>query len=416
MFAQRWSGRGSTKCGFQSRRDVASTPGVGDVAEQRSERGIAMCRWLGIAAAMFITACAVSTGAASAAGITFIAPPGARSYPDQSLGPAGYTEAPTAVRTTDPQPSIGIQADAAGQLQCHFDSVFVTQPCGGPTSGCPAAACGSFQPSSPLGPDSEQFSRSHFLAVDLVDANGDSMASVWLNIDFDTTPPTTGVDEAGGILTEQHSTLTPLRPTFTYHVSDSNSVGSNIDTAACSWTPSAKPPTFRPCGLSSASSSVSFSPGRLARVHRLYRLVVRGTDDFGRSTTASGVYDPIPCVLSIRRPGRIASLVSSGVQTHLRCEAIRRVSVALYAFMVNGQQSATPRGAVSDNPILGEYNISRRAGTFSLARRLRLFGAAASAARHARSIGIVLAAGDQDKITAGIADDSLSYQVLTLRH
>jgi hypothetical protein len=373
-----------------------------------------MCRWLGMAAATLITACAVSTGAASAAGITFIAPSGARSYPDQSLGPAGYTEAPTGVRTTDPQPSIGIQADAPGQLQCHLDNVFVTQPCGGPTSGCPAAACGSFQPSSPLGPDSEQFSRSHFLAVDLVDENGNSMASAWLNIDVDTTPPATGVDGAGGVLTEQHSTLTPLRPTFTYHVSDSNSVGSNIDTAACSWTPSATPPTFRPCGLSSASGS--FSPGRLAPVHRLYRLVVRGTDDFGRSTTASGVYDPVPCVLSIRRPRGLASLVSSGVQTHLRCETIRRVSVALYAFMVNGRQSASPRGAVSDNPILGEYKLSRRVGTFSVARRLRLFGAAASALRHARSIGIVLAAGDRDKITAGIADASLSYQVLTLRH
>jgi hypothetical protein len=143
---------------------------------------------------------------------------------------------------------------------------------------------------------------------------------------------------------------------------------------------------------------------------------VRGTDDFGRSTTDSGVYDPVPCVLSIRRPGGIASLVSSGVQTHLRCETIRRASVALYAFMVDGRRSTSPRGAVSDNPILGEYKVSRSVGTFSLARRLRLVGAAASAVRHARSIGIVLAAGDQDKIAAGIADDSLSYQVLTLHH
>jgi hypothetical protein len=46
---------------------------------------------------------------------------------------------------------------------------------------------------------------------------------------------------------------------------------------------------------------------------------------------------------------------------------------------------------------------------------LRLFGAAASAVRHARSIGIVLAAGDQDNVTTGIADDSLSYRALTLR-
>lgn len=373
-----------------------------------------MGRRIGIAAAALITACAASTSAASAAGITFIAPPGGRSYADQSVGPAGYSEAPTALRTIDTRPSIGIRADAAGQLQCHFDNVFVTQSCGGPTSSCPAAACGSFQPSSPLGPDSEQFSRSHFLAVDLVDADGNSMASVWLNIDIDTTAPVTQIDSARGVLAEQNDTLTPLRPTFTYHVSDSNSVGGNIDTAACSWAPAAKPPTFRPCGLSSASGS--FSPGRLARVHRLYRLVVRGTDDFGRSTTVRGVYDPIPCVLSIRRPASIARLVSSGVQTHLHCEAIGRVSVALFAFMIDGRQSDSPRGAVSDNPVLGEYRVARRVGAFSLTRRLRLSGGANSALRRARSIGIVIAAGDQDKITAGIADDSMSYQVLTLRH
>jgi hypothetical protein len=373
-----------------------------------------MARRSVIAAATLITACAVSTSAASAAGITFIAPPGSRSYPDQGLSPAGYTEAPTALRTTDPRPSIGIEADTAGQLQCHFDSVFVTQACGGPTPGCPAAACGSFQPSSPLDPDSSVFSRTHFLAVDLVDTDGTSMASVWLNIDVDTTPPVTKVDSTGGVLTEKNDTLTPLRPTFTYTVSDGNSVGSNVDTAACSWAPSSKPPAFRPCGLSSGSGS--FSPGRLARVHRLYRLAIRGTDDFGRSTTASGVYDPIPCVLSIRRPGSIASLLSSGVQTHLRCDTIRHVSVALYAFMVNGNRSTSPRGAVSDNPILGEYKVSSRSGKFSLARRLRLVGAARSALRQTHSIGIVLAAGDQDKISAGIADDSLSYQAVTLHH
>lgn len=116
---------------------------------------------------------------ASAAGITFTAPSGARTYPDQSEGPAGYTEA-LAFRTTDTRPTIGIQADGSDggvQLQCHFDSVFVTQTCGGPGPGC-AAICGSFQPADPLGPDSDQFSRGHFLAVDLVDSDGNDVASM----------------------------------------------------------------------------------------------------------------------------------------------------------------------------------------------------------------------------------------------
>jgi hypothetical protein len=82
--------------------------------------------------------------------------------------------------------------------------------------------------------------------------------------------------------------------------------------------------------------------------------------------------------------------------------------------MVNGDRITTPRGAVSDNPILGEYELSGRTGTFRASRRLRLSGGARSALRLARSLGLVVAAGDPDKIEAGIADDSLSYQVLTL--
>ncbi|MGZ4293601.1 MAG: hypothetical protein ACXVRM_05120 [Solirubrobacteraceae bacterium] len=361
-------------------------------------------------AALVALSCALPASA-GAAGITFVAPPGARAYPDQSLGPAGYTEAPVAFRTADTRPTIGIQADGGTQLQCHFDNVFVTQSCGGPAPGC-AAICGSFQPSAPLGPDSDQFSRSHFLAVDLVDADGNSVASVWVNLDVDTTPSVIQVDTAGGTLTNQADTA-PLRPAFSYRVTDSNSVGTNVDTVACAWGPAAASPAFGSCA--GRPGSGVFAPGRLAARHRLYRLQVRGTDDFGRSTTASGFYDPVPCALSIRRPTRIASLLSSGIPTRLSCDTIRHVSVAVYAFMVNGDRSATPRGAVSDNPILGRYGVSSASGTFTASKRLRLSGAARAALRGAHSLGLVLAAGDPDKIVAGIADDSLSYQVLTLR-
>ena len=46
---------------------------------------------------------------ASAAGITFVPPSGALSYPDHSEGPFGYDEA-LAFRTTDPRPTIGIKS------------------------------------------------------------------------------------------------------------------------------------------------------------------------------------------------------------------------------------------------------------------------------------------------------------------
>jgi hypothetical protein len=84
--------------------------------------------------------------------------------------------------------------------------------------------------------------------------------------------------------------------------------------------------------------------------------------------------------------------------------------------MVNGDRSTSPRGAVADNPVLGGYRASSPTSTFSLSRRLRLSAAARQALRHVRSLSLVLAAGAPDKISAGLADDSLSYQVLTLRH
>lgn len=350
---------------------------------------------------------------ASAAGITFSAPSGARSYADQSLGPAGYTEA-LAFRTTDTRPVIAMTADSGTQLQCHFDDVFVTQTCGGPAPGC-AAICGSFQPPASLGPDSNQFSRAHFLAVDLVDADGNTLASEWVNIDVDTTPPVIDLASAGGLLTNGtaggNSTL-PLRPNFDFQVTDSNSVGSQVDTIACAWGPATTSPAFASCGDKTGSGS--YRP-RLPDGHRLYRLQVRATDDFGRSTTASGVYDPLPCVVSIQSPGRIARLLSSGIPTRLNCEATRHAAVAIYAFMVNGDQSTSPRGAVAENPILGEYRLSSKTSTFKVTRRLRLSGAARSALRHARSVGLVVAAGgDPDKIEAGLADASLSYQAFTL--
>jgi hypothetical protein len=347
---------------------------------------------------------------ASAAGITFSPPPGSRSYPDQSEGPVGYTEAPFAFRTTDTRPTITIQADGGSQLQCHFDDVFATQTCGGPGPGC-AAVCGSFQPEVLLGPDSDEFTPGHFLAVDLMDADGNAVASEWVDIDVDTTPPVARLASSGGVLTNDTSDASataPLRPNFSFQVTDSNSVGGDVDTVSCAWGPATSSPAFSPCGPG------SFSP-RLPDRHRLYRLRVRGTDDFGRSTTASGVYDPIPCVLSVQRPARLGILLSSGLATTVRCDSSKRFAVAAYAFMVDGDRSASPRGAVSENPILGEYRIAKATRTFTVSRRLRLSHAARAALAEAHSLGLVLAAGDPDNVDAGIADDSLSYQVLTLR-
>jgi hypothetical protein len=234
---------------------------------------------------------------------------------------------------------------------------------------------------------------------------------MWVDIDVDTTPPVTQLDSAGGVLNLATSAEV-LAPSFGFHVTDSNSLGTNVDTVTCAWGPAATSPAFRPCGGSDGSDS--FSPGRLPARHRVYRLQLRGTDDFGRTTTASGVYDPIPCALTVRRPARISALLSSGIATHVNCDTTRHAAVAVFAFMVNGDRSASPRGAVAENPILGIYRISGATNTFTASRRLRLSGAARSALRHARSVGLVVAAGAPDKVSTGFADDSLSYQSFVL--
>jgi hypothetical protein len=247
-----------------------------------------------------------------------------------------------------------------------------------------------------------------------MDADGNAVASVWVNIDVDTTPPAIQLESAGGVLTSGDASATPLRPRFAFQMTDSNSVGTDLDSVACAWGPAAVTSAFAPCGVHAGSGS--FSPPSLPARHRLYRLQVRGTDDFGRSSTATGTYDPVPCSLSVSRPARIARLLSAAIPTRLRCDTTRHVAVAVYAFMVDGDRTSSPRGAVSDHPILGEYRLSSKAGTFTVSRRLRLFVAARKALRHARSLGLVVAAGDPDKIEAGLADDSLSYQVFTLHH
>jgi hypothetical protein len=366
----------------------------------------------GLLASVLAMALLAPASATAAPTISFVAPAGARAYADSgSLGPVGYTEA-LALRTTDTRPTIGIKAEGGVQLVCHFDSVFANQTCGGTGGSCGASVCGSFQPATPLGDDANQFTRTHFLAVDLMDGEGNSVASVWVNLDVDTTPPATKVDNEHGVLSLGDANDNPLRPTFTYEITDSNALGGNVDTAACSWTAASAPAAFHSCQAHTDSNTISV--GRLGRKHRLYRLQVRGTDDFGRSTAASGVYDPIPCVLSIHRPHSVGSLISAGIQTHVACDTLRHVTVAVYAFMVNGHRATSPRGAVSDNPVLGEYKVNSRANSFSLSKRLKLTADARSALRQAHSVGLVLAAGEQDKITGGIADDSLSYRSFTL--
>ncbi len=349
----------------------------------------------------------VPAAAAAAPDITFVAPAGAHAYPDQTPeGPEGYTEAADAFRTTEVQPLIGIEADAGAQLKCHADSVFSTQPCGPALPGCSAAVCASYRPASPLSPDSTPGFGGLFLAVDLIDSSGATLDSQWLKLDVDTTAPTTVLDSIGGF-------SNPFRPSFTFEVRDGNTVGGEaVDHADCSWTPAGHGPVWAACPLRFGDGS--FHPPPLAHGHHLYVVAVRGTDDFGRSTVASGEYDPVPCALAIRRPAKLSGLLSAGVRVRVSCDTIRQAEVGVYAYALNGRRYASPRGAVSELPQLGRLSLHGATPGFTVQRTLRLSGRARRAFRKARSLSVVFAAGSPDTIQAGIADDTLSYRTLTL--
>ena len=181
-----------------------------------------------------------------------------------------------------------------------------------------------------------------------------------------------------------------------------------MDHADCSWTPAGHGPVWAACPLRFGDGS--FSPSPLAHRHHLYVVAVRGTDDFGRSTVASGEYDPVPCALAIRRPSKLSGLLFSGVRMRVSCDTLRRAEVGVYAYALNGRRYASPRGAVSELPQLGRLSLHSATPGFTVRRLLRLSGRARRAFRKARSLSVVFAAGAPDTIQAGIADDTLSLR------
>jgi hypothetical protein len=370
-------------------------------------------RILRVLGGVLTIALALPLTASAAVSVTFVAPSGAHVYADQAPdGPVGFTEAPTAIRTTDPRPLIGIEADGGTQLQCHFDSVFVTEPCGAPEPGCNAALCGSYQPASPLTPDSSPMFSGHFLAVDVLDADGNPVTSVWLNLDVDTAAPITHLDSVRGVLFVSDPN-TPLRPPFTFSVRDGNDVGGDVDRIECSWQPAGTPPAWYVCASRTGTTNAR-APALPAR-HRLYLVQVRARDDFGRSTASAAQYDPVPCAITVHRPINLAQLFASGIPLTVDCDAISRAAVGVYSFGFNGRRTDSPRGAVSNSPLLGQLSLGLHDPKSDVRRRLRLFSGARRDFRPVRSLDLVIVAGDPDAVSAGIADDSLSYRVLTLR-
>ena len=104
--------------------------------------------------------------------------------------------APYVFRTSDPQPTIGIEASAGSRLSCTLqdfsDTPPVTAPCGAPLPGCTAALCGSFRPSAPL---AGRPAGTYDLEVEVLDAAGSQVGNrADQEFSVDLTPPLAKVD------------------------------------------------------------------------------------------------------------------------------------------------------------------------------------------------------------------------------
>ncbi len=337
-------------------------------------------------------------GSALAASVTFTAPSDGATYPATAvLGPAGYTEASFELRTADAQPAIGFQADG-GTVVCHLDSIRDSVPCGPAPAGC--ASCASIRPAAPLPAGQHDFD------AEVDDPDGNVLAAVWLRVEIDTTPPSVELDTDGGILHADQ--LKPFAPRPSFAVVDDNNVGGTVDRADCSFQPHGAAPAWHAC---TTDSTVA-----LAHRHRLYDVRVRATDDLGRSgAVASALYDPIPCTLTLQRHVRLGTLLARGIAVRSSCDGVTRATVAVFAYAVNGRRSASTRGAVGENPLLGKLAGKGPALGFAIHGRLRLSRAARSALAGARSVGLAFAAGPSELVTTGFATDGLSYAALAFR-
>jgi hypothetical protein len=310
--------------------------------------------------------------------VTFRPPAGAHVL---TSGPS-----PSEFRTTDPQPTIGVEASAGSQLLCTLqdfsDTEPITRPCGPPMPGCAAPLCGSFRPSTPLaGKPAGQYD----LQVEVLDSGGHQIGnSADQGFSVDLTPPTVTLRPA--IATR------PLKPAFSFDVQDDATTDAPIqDAVSCSFGRVGAPVVWRACPSPTAATY------RVAGRHIDYRFGVRGIDDFGRPAYAYREYDPVPCALSVRPPLRLSTIAASGVFLRVRCSYVSSVDVGLWPMAVNGHvYSRTPAGTVKRRPLLGATRLHGHGPHWNRSVRLRMYPRFAAQARHFRSTRFLVTACPAD--------------------
>jgi hypothetical protein len=323
--------------------------------------------------------------------VTFVAPAGAH-----------VVSADGTFRTTDRQPVIGIEVNGAtqsGQLGCELDFDPIV-PCGPALPGCQAQSCASFQPPAPVDKGI------HNLLVQVPDDSDPH----GVTFEVDTTPPVVGITNAAhGLLFADQAGGSPFRPPIQWSFSEDGHAYTPPP-PDCSAVPARTAPNWHRC-----ARAERFGP--LPHRHREYVVGVRATDDFGRTDAVSALYDPVPCTLSARRPRNLAALSASGIRVRGSCDATRAAWVEAFLFAIDGHRTYTPRGAVSEAPPIGRLKLKAAKGTttFDFDRMLRVARIPRGRLAALHSLGIVLAAGDPDTVSAQIADDTLAYATMTVR-
>jgi len=332
--------------------------------------------------AVLAAALAASAPAAAAAPtIAFTPPPGA--HVNTADPPPSY------FRTTQTQPTIGIEASASVDLRCRVDDLGGPwQACGPPLPGCGAVTCASWRPAAPL--------RSGEHELD-VSTDGTYIAESQ-SFMVDTTPPAV-------VLGRDFEADNPLQPVFNVDATDDDQMEPDLatDRIDCALTRLGGTPAWKPCP---ASRRLSY---RLPRRHVDYRVWVRGTDDFGRTTIRHLDFDPVPCALAIRRPGSLRSLASSGLLVHVTCSYARRADVALYVLRSTH--------SYPEPPLVAGLTVRGRGQHFSFRRRLRLFRSALAPTRRFPHVTFMLTACGSTVCPEGPSTAAdISWVRFTLRH
>jgi hypothetical protein len=289
-------------------------------------------------------------------------------------------------RTDERNPQFLIASDTAGPLSCTFDNG-TPVPCTAIPAACAMAACATYSPTV----TGDGTAEIHDLRVALLDGDGNELASSSYEFTFDLTAPDTT------IAPEADLGPNPFRPVFNPSVIDDDhalAIYPGVDGMQCSLVPAGQPPHWVSCPLS--GTQATFAP-KLPRRRADYTFSARAFDDLGRidPTPVSGLYDPIPCAVSVARTSARALSHSPYLTVTLHCTAISHTSVGVYTRQAYGLRPLSLSRAMGFAAISSkDLNLHLRGGHATVRLRLNAGSGYATYFRHYRTVSFFVVAGD----------------------